>query len=467
MQPARPYCFWCPFSFVCSREPVFQHVGSPMRRADNFFPYPVRFAQDPPPGARAWLSCAERDSLLFPNFLSGHRLSTRVPLRGRISASPATTLRGAFPMAAAPKRGAKSRGSKAGGKATAGMAPVDRRAYRLQLIAERAAAKKQSRPQRKAAVERSAASPSAALVTAAAMSVPSMKAMSLACDATNAIHVPPPIPMGPYTVVKGRTLIQIATNTFGQRSAMLFSPHTAAVTGQRDLCLTPVIGTFGVGINVPTVNDTFYADSAVTPYAASLPLNNANAQLHSLTVTVTCLSNGNTAEGQVFVGSINQRINRGRFGYWNDVADALIARSEMKPLSAQHISANPLKVSSYPVDISDWCSQVPLVTSSAVPAEMVSMDSLSQIALVFMPTVAAVSYSITVQTEWRINFVDAVLSSTAIARAASKMDFWSMVAHYGQETVGFLERAEQGIERAVKTYASVTTAFEKLLVSKL
>ncbi len=41
--------------------------------------------------------------------------------------------------------------------------------------------------------------------------------------------------------------------------------------------------------------------------------------------------------------------------------------------------------------------------------------------------------------------MDAALSSTAANRPASKLDFWSQVAHYGNETSGFLGKAEAAI----------------------
>jgi len=271
--------------------------------------------------------------------------------------------------------------------------------------------------------------------------------MGLLVDASRATHIPSPIPLGPYTVVRGRSTIQIPTNAAGQYSCLLVGPHTLAATGSRDLTISPVVGVYGVGTAVPGTTEGIYGDSVIGPYAASLSGNLANANLHGCTVVINCLSTATSAENQVYFGSLNQRINRTRFVTWNDVAAALINRREVQPHSAYSLLSTPLKVSCYPVDIVDWARQNPLVPASVTSGENVTMDSLSQLVFVFPPTTAVVSYSITVYTEWRMNFVDAALSSTATTHKASKMDTWSQLAAMGSETAGFVQ--------AAKTFTSV------------
>jgi len=265
--------------------------------------------------------------------------------------------------------------------------------------------------------------------------------MFAAVDAMNTVHVPPPIPLGPYTIVKGRSSITVTTNAFGQRTVLLLGPHTTTTAGQRDLTISPVIGISGVGVNIPGAVETVLSDSVLLPYANTLALNQANASLHSLTVVLNCLATATTAEGQVYIGTINQRINRTRFALWNDVADALINRRDVQPHSAYSTLATPLKFSSYPVDVVDWARQSPLVLPGVGPGTDVTMDSLAQMVLVFPATTVAVSYSVTVYTEWRINFVDAALASTASAHVSSPLSLWSSIAEFGNQTSGFIAGA--------------------------
>lgn len=281
--------------------------------------------------------------------------------------------------------------------------------------------------------------------------------MMLAVDATNTFHVPPPIPLGPYTIVKGRSAITVVTNAAGQTTTLLLGPHTTTTAGQRDLTISPVIGVSGVGTNVPGATETILSDTVLLPYANTLALNQANASLHGLTVIVNCLSTATTAEGQVYVGAINQRINRTRFGLWNDVGTSLINRRDVKPQSAYSALSSPIKISAYPVDVVDWARQSPLVLPGVAAGTDVTMDSLSQIVLVFPPTVAAVNYSITVYTEWRVNFVDPALASTATAHDASPLELWSAIASLGNATDGFISPATGGSTAIVGGH-SVTPA---------
>lgn len=282
--------------------------------------------------------------------------------------------------------------------------------------------------------------------------------MAMLVDASRASHIPAPIPLGPYTVVRGRSTFQITTALAGQRTVLLIGPHTVTTSGQRDLTITPIVGVSGVGAAVPGVGDSVYQDAIIAPYSTTLANNYASANLHGLTVVINCLSTATTAENQVFFGSLNQRINRTRFPTWNEVADTLVNRREVQPHSAYSLLASPLKVSCYPVDITDWCKQVPLVQSSSNVGENVTMDSLSQLVFVFPSTVASVTYSITVYTEWRMNFVDSALASTAKTHRASKMDTWSTLAALGSETAGFVQKAESLLTGSLKAHNGIMGA---------
>ncbi len=262
-------------------------------------------------------------------------------------------------------------------------------------------------------------------------------------DASRAVHIPAPIPLGPYTVVRGRSTVSVSTNSTGQYTVLLLGPHT--ISSVRDACVTPVIAVSGVGMNVPGTAETIYSDGIAVPYAASLTGNLANGNLHGLTIVLNCLSTATQAEGQVFLGSLNQRINRTRYSVWNDVAIALLARREVQPHSAYNVLSDPIKASCYPVDIVDWAKQSPLVTVPVTSADNITMDSLSQLVMVFPPTTAILQYSVTVYTEWRMNFTDAALASTATTKRASSMDLWSKLAAVGSDTSGFLQAAGSAV----------------------
>lgn len=286
--------------------------------------------------------------------------------------------------------------------------------------------------------------------------------MGMMVDASRATHIPSPIPLGPYTVVRGRSTIQITTSALGQNTVLLLGPHTVATIGSRDSTITPVVGVSGVGTNAPGTTETLYSDAIIGGYAASLAGNLANANLHGCTVVVNCLSTATTAENQVYFGSLNQRINRSRFTAWNDIAASLINRREVQPHSAYSLLANPLKVSCYPVDIVDWARQSPLILAAVATGDNVTMDSLSQLVFVFPPTTLALNYSITVYTEWRVNFVDAALASTALTHKATGMDLWSRIAAAGSDTAGFVARAESILSMGSKAMSGLQGASSTL-----
>lgn len=268
-------------------------------------------------------------------------------------------------------------------------------------------------------------------------------------DATLAKHVPPPFPMGPYTIVRGHVNLPILTSTgVGFNNVWLFSPHNVSFSGTSFLggdVISPQIGTGGGGTNVPGTTELPVLDAVIQPYAAALNATVAHCNLHALTVVINCLETANTASGQIYVGALNQAIKRTRFATWNDLASSLISRREMKPISAYSCLTKPAKVSAYPVDMVEWASQRPLVAADADPADNSSMDTLSQLAIVLPPTPNVVQYSITIFTEWRVNFVDPALASTATKHNSTPMATWDTVQHMGSTLSGWFHGAEQGV----------------------
>jgi len=260
--------------------------------------------------------------------------------------------------------------------------------------------------------------------------------------------------------MRGRSVATITTNNAGQYTVGLFGPHTlSAMAGVNvfNSYVTPLAGITGVGTDVPMTTEIHYPDSLAAAYAsATLTSNVASAALHAMTIVINCNSNLLNVEGTVWLGSLNQRLARGRFATWNAAAASLINRREMVPNSALSVLQKPIKLSTYPVDTIDWAAQRPLLLNTATLAENITMDSLSQLAVVFSPTTAAIEYNVTVYTEWRMNFMDPALASTASQHPAAPMDFWSKVTSAGQATNGFMGKVESAVSGFASAFSAAT-----------
>lgn len=244
-----------------------------------------------------------------------------------------------------------------------------------------------------------------------------------ALDARCLTHVPPSIPMGPYTVMRGRSVITVSSSTAAAtNTVLLLGPHRVASV---DMAITPLIGISGTGVNVPGTTETNINDSIVSNYAGTLQSSTACAQLHAFTVTVQCTSTATTASGVVYTGALCQRVGRSNYATWNGVANALLARREMLPTSAYNTMTQPVVLSAYPVDMTEWSMQHPVLSVATVLSDNYSADTLSQIAIVIPNTVAAVEYTISVHTEWRINFTDVVLASTSTKKDPPPQGWWN------------------------------------------
>lgn len=292
------------------------------------------------------------------------------------------------------------------------------------------------------------------------------KGALMAVDARRISHIPPPLPLGPYTVVRGRNVFSVATSNTGQQTVLLVSPHTLANVGANPVFntyATPVIGTIGAGTNIP--GSTFegtWQDAIAVPYAAAtLGGNLCSASLHALTVVVSCFSTAVLADGAIYMGALNQRVARTRFATWNDLAANLLNRREMTSTSAFHVLSDPVAIHAYPVDTVDWAAQRPLVTGDLTTfSNNATMDSLCQLAFVWPPTTASVIYTLTVYTEWRMNFTDPALASTASGHMAAPLKAWNDITAMGQATGGFMDSAAKvaaGVAGAASSTSSLLT----------
>jgi hypothetical protein len=266
-------------------------------------------------------------------------------------------------------------------------------------------------------------------------SVFAASSIAAAVDASTLQHIPSHIPMGPYTVIKSRVIIPVSTNLAAQRTVLLLGAYGRASTF--DQSIGPLVAILGVGTNAPGTAETIYTDPAIATYDGTSFSNGfGNANLHALTVVINCTSSATTASGLIYFGAVNQRINRAQFAQYNVLADALIPRREFSSASAYSLCTAPYKMSAYPVDLTDWSTQKPLVEPAAALGDNIALDSLSQMAIIFPPTAAAVDYTITVYTEWRVNFTDPVLSSTSVKRDPASPNLWDRIIDVGSKTAG-------------------------------
>lgn len=272
-------------------------------------------------------------------------------------------------------------------------------------------------------------------------------------DARNLTHVPPSVPMGPYTVVRGRAVVTFTTSTSpAQQTVFLIGAHRVASI---DSAVTPLLGTYGTGVNVPGTTETTIPDTAVTNYAGNLQTSTGNGQLHAFTVTVQCTSSATNASGVVYAGALAQRVGRSNYATWNGLGTALTARRELQSYSAYTSMSHPIVLSAYPVDMTEWSMQHPIISTDANLSNNYTTDTLSQIALVFPNTSTAVEYNVTIVTEWRVNFTDQILSSTSIRHPPTPPDVWHRVIDMAANLSGKVHDVGQVMQNFTELGATV------------
>lgn len=255
----------------------------------------------------------------------------------------------------------------------------------------------------------------------------------MGADASQKLHIPPPFPMGPYTVLRSRTVIDMGSSATSHK-VYLIGPHFSTAQGQDNI--NECICISGEGGNAPGTTEDYVVDPLITNYASTS--GSTMAQLHACTVVVATASSMTSAQGNVHIGVLNQRIRRTSQTTWNLLGGVLKSRQEMRPYTGGAL-LTPAKVTTYPVDAIDWGTQAALLTSESA-ATNIAKDTLGQIAIVFSPAVTTY-YSISIYCEWRVNFTDTVLASTATKKTPSHNLVWDSIVNAGQATGGFLHDA--------------------------
>lgn len=255
----------------------------------------------------------------------------------------------------------------------------------------------------------------------------------LGADASQKLHIPPPFPMGPYTVLRSRHVIDMASSATAHK-VYLIGPHFSTLANQDNI--NDVICISGEGGNAPGTAEDFHIDPLITSYANAA--GSTMAQLHACTVVVATSSSMTTAQGNVHMGVLNQRIRRASQATYNALGQILKTRQEMRPYTGGAL-LTPAKVVTYPVDCVEWGTQSALLTGESSGTN-IAKDTLGQVAVVFSPAVTTY-YSITIYCEWRVNFTDVVLASTATKKQPSHNVVWDSIVNAGQATGGFIHDA--------------------------
>lgn len=255
----------------------------------------------------------------------------------------------------------------------------------------------------------------------------------LGADASQKVHIPPPFPMGPYTVLRSRTVIDMASSAISHK-VYLIGPHFSTAASQANI--NDIICIDGIGGDVPGTTENYTQDVLINSYANTA--GSTMAQLHACSVVVATASSMTTAQGNVHMGVLNQRIRRSSFATYNALGIGLKTRQEMRPYTGGAL-LTPAKVTTYPVDVVDWAAQDALLSGESAGTN-VAKDTLGQIAIVFSPA-ATTYYSVTIYCEWRVNFTDTVLASTATKKTPSPNVMWDSIVNAGQATGGFIHDA--------------------------
>lgn len=271
-----------------------------------------------------------------------------------------------------------------------------------------------------------------------------------ALDARLNVHVPTHVPSGPYTVIRTRTQRAVFTSVTAQNTVLLLGAHCDNALGN-GIAITPLIGIEGVGTNVPGTTESNVIDSLVNTYGGTIASSTASAALHAMTVVVTCIDSALSASGQIYTGTLSNRVARSNYATFNALALDLITRRELKPRSAYQTMTKAVTLFSGPLDVTDWSLHKPLVSINSTLGNNVTVDTIAPIVIVFPPTASVLEYSVTIYCEWRMIFHTPLLASTHTHHAPAPAGFWSNATRLVGAVGGDLEHAVGGVAQAATT----------------
>lgn len=276
--------------------------------------------------------------------------------------------------------------------------------------------------------------------------------LRMALDARVPIHAPPPVPLGPYTVVRDRSTISISSDatydqvfvfgSFSLPNSANASSTIGSVSNVGDP-VTPMIGAYGKSNAVPGGIDEL---SLVSAAASAAALEGASFALHSLTVSVTCVGSATSAAGSVVFGTGASRIPRKSFSTYQGLIDSLSLRPDAVMHSTYSLLGQEQVRVAYPLDVTEWSLQN-CGTVSNDNSKCSMNDRLAPVYLIIRKG-AAVPYHITVHTEWRVNYVSAALQSTATPHAMTSPTLWQSIINSARTAGGAFNIATSAVAGA-------------------
>lgn len=259
------------------------------------------------------------------------------------------------------------------------------------------------------------------------------------------VHLPGSRACGPYSVYREKYTKTISSRTDAVSTVFLFGEYLTT-----DAHVSPIIGTFGYGAQVPGTNEGFVLSPYFTGAGAEATF---DVSLHALTVSVQCLgtSGGLVPSGLVLVGVLPQAVDRVSYGTWDALGDAVVNRRGMHRFSASSLTAGGVAFGTYPLDIVAHTSMVITEGGTGAVTDVLS-NGLCPLIVIIEPVTTAADYAITIHAEWKFRArLDPVLVSTHRVHAPAPETTWAKVMHLGQQTSGLLSSvatAAQGLQKA-------------------
>lgn len=236
--------------------------------------------------------------------------------------------------------------------------------------------------------------------------------------------------MMPYTVIRDKQVVTLATSTTAATNLVyLLGPFQALASGYT----IPRIGVWGIGTGVPTSGENAIALTNISSTVLG------RFRLHRFAATVSCTgcnAAGVTPDGVVGLGVLRGPIDRSAFATYNALGTYLLGRQEVEQVSNYSLMVQPARVVGYALDRVSY-DQFSLIGSTPNASDLMS-DAMAPIAVVLPNTVAVVSITVTIHSEWTVMYSsDPILQSTHTTHSHGSDTLWEE-AWSGAEAVAGL-----------------------------
>jgi hypothetical protein len=241
--------------------------------------------------------------------------------------------------------------------------------------------------------------------------------------------------LGPYTLVRDRRTVTVSADADPAiDTVMLFGSFSETATGLLSAGpgdpVTPIVMIKGTGINVPGTTETSELATPITGAASE----GSNFALHALTVSISCVGSATSSSGVVVLGTCQSKVSRKAFPTFTALSASLTARQEASTVSAYSLLGNAQVRTCYPLDVAEWSMQNLGVNSSS-HTKCAMNDRLAPVYIVLKGG-AATQYIVTIHSEWRVNYTNALMASTAVPRPMASPKLWQDAVNQARATGG-------------------------------